>query len=117
MTQRTELDALPGLLDLKCVVQETQAEATVHLNLDDIQIDILWVQSSFLFYLVWLLLFRVRTKKEPFLFFRIKNATGFKSKLATYSIHCLIASTTEILTVVTQPPTAVVTRDRLSPMT
>ncbi len=51
--------------------------------------------------------FRVRTKKELFLFFEIQNATGFKSMLATEGIHRLITSTTEIMAVVTQPPIAV----------
>ncbi|PBK86683.1 hypothetical protein ARMGADRAFT_1086194 [Armillaria gallica] len=40
------------------------------------------------------------------LIFRIQNATGFKSMLATEGIRHLITSTTEIMAVVTQPPTA-----------
>ncbi len=110
VAQRTELDTLPGLLDLRCAVQQTHPSSSVRLLQLDIQVDILWVQPSRLFCLVWLMLFRVRTKKELFLFFGIQNATGSKSMLATEGIRRLTTSTTEIMAVVTQPPTAVGTR-------
>ncbi|PBK59409.1 hypothetical protein ARMSODRAFT_854225, partial [Armillaria solidipes] len=53
------------------------------------------------------ILFKVRAKRELFLSFGIQNTTGFKSMLATDSIRRLVASTTEMMAVVTQPPTAV----------
>ncbi|KAK0186269.1 fungal peroxidase [Armillaria mellea] len=77
--------------DLPTVQEAQAAAATVDLNLDDIQADIL---------------VGMKKKKELFFFFGIQNATDFKSKLVT-DIHPLITSTTQILDVTTQPLTAV----------
>lgn len=48
----------------------------------------------------------MKKKEELFFFFEIANATTFKSKLAS-DIHPLLTSTTQLLSVSTQPITAV----------
>ncbi|KIJ40008.1 hypothetical protein M422DRAFT_780853 [Sphaerobolus stellatus SS14] len=69
----------------------TQASTTTPLNLDNIQGDILVGQKK---------------NKELFFFFSINDATTFKSKLQS-DISALITSTNQLLSVSTQPLTAV----------
>lgn len=80
--------ALPGLP----TAQEAATEAAAAgLSLDDIQADIL---------------VGMKKNQELFFFFGINDVATFKSKLAS-DIHPLITTTTEILSVSTQPITAV----------
>ncbi|KAJ6616414.1 fungal peroxidase [Mycena sp. CBHHK59/15] len=76
--------------DLPSASAAQAAASAATLNLDDIQGDIL---------------IGMKKNKELFFFFSIANATDFKSKLAS-EIHPLITSTTQLLSVSTQPITA-----------
>ncbi|KAF8518408.1 fungal peroxidase [Hysterangium stoloniferum] len=77
--------------DLPSPSQAQAAAAAAALNLDDIQGDIL---------------IGMKKNQELFFFFSINNATAFKTKLGT-DIHALITTTTQLLSVSTQPTTAV----------
>nr|B0BK72.1 RecName: Full=Peroxidase 2; Short=MsP2; Flags: Precursor [Mycetinis scorodonius]CAP53935.1 fungal peroxidase [Mycetinis scorodonius] len=81
-------DAQP---DLPTAQQASTAAASVGLNLTDIQGDIL---------------IGMKKNKEMFFFFSIADATAFKSHLDS-AILPLITSTQQLLTVATQPTTAV----------
>ncbi|KAJ7138453.1 fungal peroxidase [Mycena crocata] len=81
-------DAQP---DLPTAQAATAAASAANLNLDDIQGDVL---------------IGMKKNKELFYFFSIANATAFKPKLAS-DILPLITSTTQLLSVSTQPITAV----------
>ncbi|KAJ7098345.1 fungal peroxidase [Mycena epipterygia] len=80
-------DAQP---DLPTVQAATAAASAANLNLDDIQGDVL---------------IGMKKNKELFYFFSIANATDFKSKLGS-DILPLITTTTQLLSVSTQPITA-----------
>ncbi|KAJ7255204.1 fungal peroxidase [Mycena rebaudengoi] len=80
-------DAFP---DLPTAAEAKAAAAAADLDLDDIQGDILIGMSKI---------------RELFFFFGIANATSFKSHLAS-DILPLVTSTTELLSVSTQPLTA-----------
>ncbi|KAK7062703.1 dye-decolorizing heme-containing peroxidase [Paramarasmius palmivorus] len=81
-------DAQP---DLPTANEAQVASATVGLDLDDVQGDIL---------------VGMKKDKELFFFFSIQDAATFKSKLAS-DIHGLITSTNQLLDVSLQPITAV----------
>ncbi|KAJ6603570.1 fungal peroxidase [Mycena vulgaris] len=80
-------DAQPDLPSLEAA---TTAASAAYLNLDDIQGDVL---------------IGMKKNKELFYFFSIANATEFKAKLAS-DILPLITTTTQLLSVSTQPITA-----------
>ncbi|KAJ7201685.1 fungal peroxidase [Mycena pura] len=81
------VDAQP---DLPTVEAATAAASAASLNLDDIQGDVL---------------IGMKKNQELFYFFSIANATDFKPKLAS-DILPLITTTTQLLSVNTQPTTA-----------
>ncbi|KAJ7101916.1 DyP-type peroxidase [Mycena epipterygia] len=74
---------------LPTIQAATASAATVGLNLDDIQADIL---------------IGMKKNQELFFFFSIANATDFKAKLAS-DILPLVTSTTQVLNVSAQPAT------------
>ncbi|KAK7442721.1 dye-decolorizing heme-containing peroxidase [Stygiomarasmius scandens] len=83
-------DAQPDLPRPQNARLSAVSPANAGLNLDDIQGDIL---------------IGMKKKKELFFFFSIKDAATFKSKLAS-DIKPLVTTTTQLLSVSTQPNTA-----------
>jgi len=80
----------PAQPDLPSINAANAAASAVHLNLNNIQGDIL---------------IGMRKKNELFFFFQILNATQFKSKLKSFILP-LVTSTVELLDVSRQPTTS-----------